>query len=50
MCFFNFKPQAVFFRNWFENECFPKQWREVKVVPVHKKKYKEFIKNYRAVS
>ena len=49
-CFSDFKPQAILFRNCFENECLPKQREKVKVVPVHEKNHEELIKNYRTVS
>ena len=50
ICFFNFKALAILFKKCFENEYFSKQWKKVKVVPVHKRNDKESIKNYRPVS
>ena len=31
------KPLAVIFKNCFENECFPKEWKRANIVPVDKK-------------
>ena len=44
------KPLSILFRNCFENKCFPKEWKKANIVPVHKKNYKQLIKNYRPVS
>ena len=44
------KPLSNLFRNCFENQCFPKEWKKADIVPVHKKNDKRLIKNYRPVS
>ena len=44
------KPLSVLFRNCFQNQCFPKEWKKANIVPVHKKNDKQLIKNYRPVS
>ena len=44
------KPLVILFRNCLESECFPKEWKKAKKVPVHKKNDKQLIKNYRPVS
>ena len=44
------KPLAILFRNYFECEYFPKEWKKAKMLPVHKKHGKQLIKNYRPVS
>ena len=31
------KPLSILFRNCFQNECFPKEWKKANIVPVHKK-------------
>ena len=31
------KPLSILFRNCFENQCFPKEWKKANVLPVHKK-------------
>ena len=31
------KPLALLFKNCFEKECFPKEWKKANIVPVHKK-------------
>ena len=31
------KPLSILFRNCFENQCFPKEWKKANIVPVHKK-------------
>ena len=31
------KPLSVLFRNCFENECFPEEWKKAYIVPVYKK-------------
>ena len=44
------KPLTILFRNCFENQYFPKEWKKANIVPVHKKNDKQLIKNYRPVS
>ena len=44
------KTLSILFRNCFENQCFPKEWKKANVVSVHKKNDKQLIKNYRPVS
>ena len=44
------KPLSILFRNCFENQYFPKEWKKVNIVPVHKRNDKQLIKNYRPVS
>ena len=44
------KPLSILFRNCFENQCFPNEWKRANIVPVHKKNDKQLIKNYRPVS
>ena len=44
------KPLPILFRNCFENQCFPKEWKKANTVPVHKKNDKQLIKNCRPVS
>ena len=31
------KPLSILFRNCFENQCFPNEWKKANIVPVHKK-------------
>ena len=40
------KPLSILFRNCFESECFPKEWKKAKRVHVHKKIDKQLIKSY----
>ena len=44
------KSLSYLFRNCFETNCFPKEWKKVNIVPVHKKNDKQLIENYRPVS
>ena len=44
------KPLSILFRNYFENQCFPKEWKKANIVPAHKKNGKQLIKNYQPVS
>ena len=37
MRFFNFKTTAILYRNYFESECFSKEWKKANIVPVQKK-------------
>ena len=37
------KPLAILFRNCLESECFPKEWKKTKIVPVYKKHDKQLI-------
>ena len=32
------KPLSILFRNCFENQCFPKEWKKANIVSVHKKR------------
>ena len=32
------KPLSILVRNYFENQCFPKEWKKANIVSVHKKK------------
>ena len=41
---------SILFRNCFENQCCPKEWKKANIVPVHEKNYKQLIKNYRPLS
>ena len=34
------KPLSTLFRNCFEIECFPKEWKKTNIVPIHKKMIK----------
>ena len=43
------KQLHLIFRNWFETESFPKEWRKTNITPVHKKGDKQLITNYRPV-
>ena len=31
------KPLSILFRNCFENECFPREWKKANILPIHKK-------------
>ena len=31
------KPLSILFRNSFENQCYPKEWKKANIAPVHKK-------------
>ena len=44
------KPFSILFRNCFESQCFPNEWKKANIVPVHKNNDKQLIKNYRPVS
>ena len=44
------KPLSILFRNCFENQCLPKEWKKSNIGIVHKKNDKQLIKNYRPVS
>ena len=44
------KPLSILFRNCFENQCFPNEWKKAKILPVQKKNDKQLTKNYRPVS
>ena len=44
------KPLSILFRNCFENQCLPKEWKKSNIGTVHKKNDKKLIKNYRPVS
>ena len=41
------KPLHIIFRNCFENECFPNEWKKANIVPAYKKGDKQLINNYR---
>ena len=41
---------SILFRNCFENQYFPKEWKKANIVHVHKNNDKQLIKNYRPVS
>ena len=43
-------PLLLLFKYSLENECFPKEWKKVNIVPIHKKGDKQLIQNYRPVS
>ena len=44
------KPLSILFSNYFENQCFSKEWKKANIVPVYKKNDQKLIKNYRPVS
>ena len=43
-------PLLIIFRNILETGIFPDQWKEANVTPVHKKKDKQTVSNYRPIS
>ena len=43
------KPLHIIFRNCFENECFPNEWKKANIVPAYKKGDKQLINSYRPV-
>ena len=44
------KPLHIVFKNYLENECFPKEWKKATIVSVYKKSNKQLISDYRPVS
>ena len=44
------KPLEIIFKSCIENGQFSNEWKEGNVVPVHKKDYKQVLRNYRPVS
>ena len=44
------KPLELIFKTCLRNGRFPLEWKKANVVPIHKKGYKQTIKNYRPVS
>ena len=44
------KPLKLIFQSCLESEKFPIEWKKVNVVPVHKKRDKQILKNYRPTS
>lgn len=44
------KPLQLMFRSCIKNGEFPFEWKKVSVVPMHKKSYKQTLKNYRPIS
>ena len=43
------KPLHIVFKNCFENECFPNEWKKANIVPAYKKGDKQLINNYKPV-
>ena len=43
-------PLQIIFRNILRTSIFPDQWKEANVTPVHKKKDKQTVSNYRPIS
>ena len=43
-------PLQIIFQNIIETSIFPEQWKEANVTPVHKKKDKQTVSNYRPIS
>ena len=43
-------PLQIIFQNIIETGIFPDQWKEANVTPVHKKKDKQTVSNYRPIS
>ena len=44
------KPLDIIFKNYLENECFPKEQKKANLVSVYKKDKKQLINNCRPVS
>lgn len=44
------KPLQLMFRSCIKNGEFRFEWKKVSVVPMHKKSYKQTLKNYRPIS
>lgn len=44
------KPLQLMFRSCIKNGEFPFEWKKVSVVPMHKKSYKQTLKNYQPIS
>ena len=38
------RPIQIIYKEWFEKDCFPVQWKNAIVVPVHKKMTNSFFK------
>ena len=44
------KPLELIFQSCIKHGKFPNEWKMANVVPVHKKSYKQILRNYRPVS
>ena len=44
------KPLELIFKDFLENGIFPSDWKNGKIAPVHKKRNKQCVNNYRPVS
>ena len=43
-------PLLIIYKKLLEKGCFPNKWKKANVVPVHEKKDKQLLKNYRPIS
>ena len=44
------KPVQIIYKQCLEKDCFPDEWKKVKIVLVQKKKDKQLLENYRPIS
>ena len=45
-----YKPLEMIFKQWIETGIFPSEWKKANVVPIHKKRDKQTLENYRPMS
>ena len=45
-----FRPLQIIYKSCLDRGKFPQEWKEANVVPVHKRNYRQLVKNYRPIS